>query len=109
MIRLKNGGASLYHAQASLLAFQGLTLDNANEPDFLSGLTPMNSIIIGLISLSFGIWGLTVWWWSFAELLRGLTPVILLLIGVLALGAGVSQVQKQAGKARTSSSTDDEL
>ncbi len=69
----------------------------------------MNSIILGLISISFGMWGLTVWWWSFAELLRGLTPVILILIGVLALAAGVSQVQKGGAKSRKQPLGDDDL
>ncbi|KAF0191433.1 MAG: hypothetical protein FD165_1767 [Gammaproteobacteria bacterium] len=67
----------------------------------------MNSIILGLISISFGIWGLTVWWWSFAELLRGLTPMVLVLIGVLALAAGVSQVQKSARTAPKEALDDD--
>lgn len=62
----------------------------------------MNNIIIGLLGVSFGLWGLTVWWWSFAELLRGLVPLALILFGVVALGAGVSQI-------RTGKKIDDDL
>lgn len=53
----------------------------------------MNNVIIGLLAVSFGLWGLTVWWWSFAELLRGLVPLALIVFGVVALGAGVSQIR----------------
>lgn len=53
----------------------------------------MNNVIIGLLGVSFGLWGLTVWWWSFAELLRGLVPLALILFGVVALGAGVAQIR----------------
>lgn len=67
----------------------------------------MNSIIVGLISISFGLWGLTVWWWSFAELLRGLTPLVLVLIGLLALAAGIAQIQQSARKPGKAAIDDD--
>ena len=58
----------------------------------------MTNIIVGLLAIAFGLWGMTVWWWSVAELLRGLVPVILILIGVVALAAGVSAVRNEKEK-----------
>ena len=55
----------------------------------------MASIIVGLLALALGLWGLTVWWWSFAELMRGLTPIALLLLGIVALASGVSKVREE--------------
>ncbi len=53
----------------------------------------MASIIIGMISLALGIWGLSVWWWSVAELLRGGLPAVLIIFGLIAFGAGISKRQ----------------
>jgi len=56
----------------------------------------MPSIIAGLLATAVGLWMMTVWWWSVAEVLRGLVPVVLLLFGVLALAAGVSKVRQES-------------
>ncbi|OSM08638.1 magnetosome protein MamI [Magnetofaba australis] len=53
----------------------------------------MPSIIFGLIAISLGLWGLSVWWWSVVELLRGLTPLFLIGLGFVALGAGVTRLR----------------
>ncbi len=53
----------------------------------------MPNIIIGLLSISGGLWGVSVWWYSLAELLRGFTPLLLLVFGVIALMAGVTGVR----------------
>jgi len=58
----------------------------------------MTNIIVGLLAVAFGLWGMTVWWWSVAELLRGLLPVILILVGLVALAAGVSAVRTEKEK-----------
>ena len=55
----------------------------------------MASIIFGLAVLSFGLWGLSVWWWSVVEVLRGLVPILLIMIGPVALGAGVTRLREQ--------------
>ncbi len=55
----------------------------------------MPAVIIGLLAIAFGLWGMTVWWWSVAELLRGLVPVFLILLGIVALAAGVSKVRQE--------------
>jgi len=53
----------------------------------------MPNIVIGLVAIAVGLWGLSVWWWSVAEFLRGIVPVVLILFGLVALGAGVSVVR----------------
>ena len=55
----------------------------------------MPNIIIGLVTIAIGLWGLSVWWWSVAEFLRGIVPVVLILFGLVALGAGVSVVREK--------------
>lgn len=55
----------------------------------------MPNIIIGLLSISIGLWGVSVWWYSLAELLRGLVPLILLVFGMVALMAGVTRVRNE--------------
>ena len=54
----------------------------------------MPMIIAALLAISFGLWGLTAWWWSVVELLRGLTPLALILFGLIALAVGLSRVRK---------------
>ncbi len=55
----------------------------------------MSTVIIGLLAIAFGLWGLTVWWWSVVEVLRGVIPIVLLLVGMVALAAGVTQVRQE--------------
>lgn len=55
----------------------------------------MPNIIFGLLAIALGLWGLSVWWWSVAELLRGLVPIVLILLGLVAVGAGVSVVREK--------------
>ncbi|MEE9544410.1 MAG: hypothetical protein V3V55_02280 [Rhodospirillales bacterium] len=43
----------------------------------------MSTVIIGLLAIAFGLWGLTVWWWSVVEVLRGVIPIVLLLVGMV--------------------------
>ncbi|MEE8394347.1 MAG: magnetosome protein MamI [Rhodospirillales bacterium] len=57
----------------------------------------MNIVIFGLLAISLGLWGMSVWWWSVAELLRGLAPIVLVFLGVVALAAGVSKVRDEKG------------
>lgn len=49
----------------------------------------MPNMIIGLLSVSLGLWGISVWWYSVEEFLRGGLPLLLVLFGVVALMAGV--------------------
>lgn len=65
----------------------------------------MPNIIVGLVAIALGLWGLSVWWWSVAELLRGLVPIVLILFGLVAVGAGVSIVRENGDE----DATDEEL
>ncbi len=49
----------------------------------------MPSIISGVLALGMGIWAMSEYWWSFAELMRGLVPLLLVVGGMVALTAGV--------------------
>ncbi|MEO5341937.1 MAG: hypothetical protein H7842_01130 [Gammaproteobacteria bacterium SHHR-1] len=51
----------------------------------------MAQIILGLLAVTLGLWGLSAWWFSVEELLRGLLPILLILFGAAALMAGVSR------------------
>ncbi|MBF0283535.1 MAG: hypothetical protein HQL51_03655 [Magnetococcales bacterium] len=58
----------------------------------------MPSIIVGLVSIALGLWGLSAWWWSVVETLRGLMPLLLVLLGLTALGAGVTSLRDVGGR-----------
>ena len=49
----------------------------------------MTNLIVGLICLALGSWGIVGWWEEFGLVLRGLIPVVCLLAGLAAVGAGV--------------------
>ena len=49
----------------------------------------MPSIISGVLAMGMGIWAMSEYWWSFAELMRGLVPLLLVVGGMVALTAGV--------------------
>jgi hypothetical protein len=49
----------------------------------------MVNLIVGLICLALGAWGVTAWWNEFGAALRGLLPVVFLLVGLAAVGAGM--------------------
>lgn len=55
----------------------------------------MQFVVVGLLAIAFGLWGMTVWWWSVTELLRGLVPIVSILLGVIALAAGLSKVRTE--------------
>lgn len=52
----------------------------------------MLHIILGLIAIFFGIWGITSHWWAFLDLICVLIPVLLVIGGVIAITAGISRV-----------------
>jgi hypothetical protein len=49
----------------------------------------MTNLIVGLICLALGAWGVVAWWDEFGVLLRGLVPIVFLLVGLAAIGAGM--------------------
>ena len=48
----------------------------------------MTNLVIGLICLVLGAWGLVAWWDEFGDVLRGFVPLLLVLLGLAAIGAG---------------------
>jgi hypothetical protein len=48
----------------------------------------MTNLVIGLICLAVGAWGLVAWWEEFGDVLRGFVPLLLVLLGLAAIGAG---------------------
>ncbi len=55
------------------------------------------TVLGGIISVLIGIWGITTWWWSLAELLKGAVPPVLILGGLAAFFAGIGEI-KDSGK-----------
>lgn len=51
----------------------------------------MTNLIVGLICLALGAWGVTAWWDEFGAALRGLLPLAFLLVGLAAVGAGMKR------------------
>ena len=49
----------------------------------------MTNLIVGLILLVLGAWGVAAWWDEFGEILRGVIPIVLILLGLAAIGAGM--------------------
>ncbi|MEW6219802.1 MAG: magnetosome protein MamI [Thermodesulfobacteriota bacterium] len=58
----------------------------------------MGNIILGVVALAFGVWGLGVWWWSVVEVVRGLVPVAAVVFGLVAVGAGIAGLRKGASQ-----------
>ena len=51
----------------------------------------MTNLIIGLLCLALGAWGLVAWWEDFGQALRGGVPLLLILLGLAAIGAGLAK------------------
>ena len=50
----------------------------------------MKHIIIGLLAIIVGLWGIVLNWYQFLDLLWVLVPMAVLVVGVIALLAGIS-------------------
>ncbi len=57
----------------------------------------MIHLIMGLVTICLGAWGIIVWWEHFAEVLRGLIPFLLVLVGLAAIGAGFRKAVGEVG------------
>ena len=51
----------------------------------------MQHIIIGLILVIVGVFGIISWWADFGLVLRGLIPFLLLIGGLVAIGSGLAR------------------
>ena len=56
----------------------------------------MIHLLVGLIALCLGAWGIISWWEFFGEMLRGLIPILLVLLGLAAIGAGFRKLMGES-------------
>ena len=56
----------------------------------------MLHVIIGLIAIVIGVWGITNQWYMFKDLLLALVPLVVIGIGVIALLAGIRSLKVKA-------------
>ena len=61
----------------------------------------MKHIIIGLIAITLGLWGIVVNWYQFVDLLWVLIPMLVLIGGIVALLAGISNFSETPSKTVT--------
>jgi len=52
----------------------------------------MKHLVVGVLSLIFGLIGLITWWKTFGLVMRGVIPFTLLLLGVVAILSGWRRV-----------------
>lgn len=48
----------------------------------------MKHVIVGLVLVAVGLWGMVAWWDSFGFVMRGLVPVGVLALGLIATLSG---------------------
>ena len=63
----------------------------------------MKHIIIGLIGITLGAWGITLNWYQFLDLLWVLVPMAAVVCGVIALLAGIGNFSKTSNTKKDSS------
>ena len=56
----------------------------------------MIHLIVGLVCLVFGAWGIVEWWNDFGMFLRGVMPFLLVIVGLSGIGAGFRESAKDA-------------
>ncbi len=56
----------------------------------------MKHIIIGLIAITLGLWGIVLNWYQFLDLMWVLVPLIAVVCGVIALLAGIGNFAKSS-------------
>ncbi len=57
----------------------------------------MTIIIVGVVLLLMGMWGMVNYWWSFLEIMRGLFPFLTIISGLIAIGAGARSASRKNG------------
>ncbi len=68
----------------------------------------MKHIIIGLLAITLGVWGIVLNWYQFLDLLWVLVPLAAFVCGVIALMAGISNFAKSS-KSDDNDSVEDRL
>jgi len=56
----------------------------------------MLNIIIGIMVILLGLWGITRNWYMFIDMLAAIVPLTLIGFGIVALLAGIRSLNKQA-------------
>ena len=51
----------------------------------------MIHLVVGLVLLILGAWGIIGWWHDFGAFLRGLVPLVLVLVGLAAIGSALGR------------------
>jgi hypothetical protein len=49
-------------------------------------------LVIGMVLIALGLWGISAWWDAFAFAMRALVPLVALVIGVLAVLSSYSRM-----------------
>ena len=52
----------------------------------------MSHLMVGLISVGLGIWGMASWWSVFGLVMRGIIPFFLLVFGLIAILAACRRI-----------------
>ncbi len=63
----------------------------------------MKHIIIGLIAITLGLWGIVLNWYQFLDLLWVLVPTAAVVCGVIALLAGIGNFSRTSNEKKTGS------
>ena len=58
----------------------------------------MINVIMGIIFVLLGVFGITYFWWDVLIILRGLFPVLFLITGGVAIVAGLELMKGRPGK-----------
>lgn len=53
----------------------------------------MLAVILGLVFVVLGFWGVVAWWVSFKLVLKGLVPAMILCGGLLSVIAGIASIK----------------
>jgi F0F1-type ATP synthase assembly protein I len=56
----------------------------------------MINIVLGLVSICLGIWGLVTYWWYIVDIIIAFFPLVLLGFGIIALLAGIKNTGLKA-------------
>jgi hypothetical protein len=56
----------------------------------------MVNIVLGLVAICLGIWGLVTYWWYIVDIIIAFFPLVLLGFGIIALLAGIKNTGLKA-------------
>lgn len=67
----------------------------------------MLSIILGIVALVAGGWGLWIWWPFFVKALQASVPALFVLGGLITICFGISSVRDEAARKRETSKSEE--